>query len=36
MARTEMAFAADSAPTTPVLPGEVELSVNVAIQYEIA
>ena len=36
MARAEMAFAADSAAPTPVLPGEVELSVNVAIQYEIA
>lgn len=36
MAREEMAFAADTAASTPVLPGEVELSVNVFIQYEIA
>ena len=36
MARTEMAFAADSAAPTPVLPGEVELSVNVHIVYEMA
>ena len=36
MARSEMAFAADAAAPTPVLPGEVELSVNVYIQYEIA
>ena len=36
MARQEMAFAADAAVATPVLPGEVELSVNVFIQYEIA
>ena len=36
MAREEMAFAADAAAATPVLPGEVELSVNVSIQYEIA
>jgi hypothetical protein len=35
MARQEMAFAADAAASTPVLPGEVELSVNVHIQYEI-
>lgn len=36
MARSEMAFASDSAAGTPVLPGEVELSVSVFIQYEIA
>ena len=36
MARQEMAFAADAGAATPVLPGEVELSVNVSIQYEIA
>lgn len=36
MERAEMAFAADTAAATPVLPGEVELSVNVYIQYEIA
>ena len=36
MAREEMAFAADAGAATPVLPGEVELSVNVSIQYEIA
>ncbi|MEX1296441.1 MAG: SIMPL domain-containing protein [Candidatus Limnocylindrales bacterium] len=36
MAREEMAFAADAGASTPVLPGEVELSVNVFIQYEIA
>ncbi len=36
MERAEMAFAADTAASTPVLPGEVELSVNVVIQYEIA
>jgi uncharacterized protein YggE len=36
MERAEMAFAADTAASTPVLPGEVELSVNVYIQYEIA
>ena len=36
MAREEMALAADSSASTPVLPGEVELSVNVYIQYEIA
>lgn len=36
MERSEMAFAADSAASTPVLPGEVELSVSVFIQYEIA
>jgi hypothetical protein len=36
MARSDLAFAAaESAPSTPVLPGEVELSVNVFIQYEI-
>ena len=36
MDRAEMAFAADSAgASTPVLPGEVELSVNVNIVYEI-
>ena len=34
--RTDVAFAsAESFPSTPVLPGEVELSVNVFIQYEI-
>ncbi|MGD8486656.1 MAG: SIMPL domain-containing protein [Chloroflexota bacterium] len=36
MARAEMAVAADAGVTTPVLPGEVELAVNVFIQYEIA
>ena len=36
MARAEMAFAADAGAATPVLPGEVELSVYVTIQYEIA
>ena len=36
MAREEMAFAASADTSTPVLPGEVELSVNVFIQYEIA
>ena len=36
MARQEMAFAADAGAATPVLPGEVELSVNVFIVYEIA
>ena len=36
MARADLSFAAaESAPSTPVLPGEVELSVNVFIQYEI-
>lgn len=36
MARQEMAFAADAGASTPVLPGEVELSITVFIQYEIA
>ena len=37
MTRGDMAYAAaEAAPTTPVLPGEVEVSVNVFIQYEIA
>jgi uncharacterized protein YggE len=36
MDRQEMAMAADVSAATPVLPGEVELSVNVSIQYEIA
>ena len=36
MAREEVAFAASADAATPVLPGEVELSVNVNIQYEIA
>lgn len=36
MAREEMAFAASADVSTPVLPGEVELSVNVFIVYEIA
>lgn len=36
MARQEMAFAADAGAATPVLPGEVELGVNVFIVYEIA
>jgi uncharacterized protein YggE len=36
MANEEMAFAADMAKSTPVLPGEVELSVFVSIVYEIA
>jgi uncharacterized protein YggE len=35
LGRAEMALAADAAPTTPVLPGEVELAVNVLVQYEI-
>jgi len=35
MAREEMAFAADAGASTPVLPGEVELSVSVHIVYEI-
>jgi uncharacterized protein YggE len=34
LARAEMAFDA-AAESTPVLPGEVELSINVNIQYEI-
>jgi uncharacterized protein YggE len=34
--RAEMALAADGGASTPVLAGEVELSVNVVIQYEIA
>lgn len=33
--RGNVAFASDEAFATPVLPGEVELSVNVFIQYEI-
>lgn len=36
MARAEMSLAADGGVSTPVLAGEVELSVNVYIQYEIA
>jgi uncharacterized protein YggE len=36
MARQEMAFAADAGASTPVLPGEVELSVFVSMVYEIA
>jgi hypothetical protein len=36
LARQEMAFAADAGAATPVLAGEVELSVVVYIQYEIA
>ncbi len=36
MARAEMAMAADAGASTPVLPGEVELSVNVYLVYEIA
>ena len=36
MARQEMTFASDAGASTPVLPGEVELSVNVHIVYEIA
>jgi uncharacterized protein YggE len=36
MAREEMAFAADAGASTPVLAGEVELSISVFIQYEIA
>ena len=36
MARSEMAFASDAGASTPVLPGEVELSVRVHITYEIA
>ena len=37
MDRAEVAFAAtDAAVATPVLPGEVELAVNVFIRYEIA
>ena len=36
LSRTDLSFAsAESAPITPVLPGEVEISVNVFIQYEI-
>ena len=36
LSRGEMAFdMEESAASTPVLPGEVELSVNVSIQYEI-
>jgi uncharacterized protein YggE len=34
--RAEMAMASDSGASTPVLAGEVEVSVNVFIQYEIA
>jgi hypothetical protein len=36
MDRAEVAFAAADAAPTPVLPGEIELAVNVFIQYEIA
>ena len=36
MERAEMAYAMDSGASTPVLAGEVELSVNVYIVYEIA
>lgn len=36
MDRAEMAYAAGDTAATPVLPGEVELSVSVFIQYEIA
>jgi uncharacterized protein YggE len=35
MARAEMAVMSDAAAETPVMPGEVELSVNVFVQYEI-
>lgn len=35
MARGDMVAMAESAPTTPVMAGEVELSVNVFVQYEI-
>ncbi len=35
MARNEMAMMSDAGASTPVMPGEVELSVNVFIQYEI-
>jgi hypothetical protein len=28
--------AAEAVPTTPVLPGQVELSISVFIQYEIS
>jgi hypothetical protein len=35
MARSEMAFDAAGAAATPVLPGQVELSISVFIQYEI-
>jgi hypothetical protein len=31
-----MSFGADAGASTPVLPGEVELMVNVFIEYEIA
>lgn len=34
--RAEMAVAADAAAPTPVMPGEVELSVRVSIQFRIA
>jgi uncharacterized protein YggE len=36
MERAEMAMAADAGAVTPVLGGEVELTVNVFIQYEIS
>jgi len=35
MARNEMAMMDSAGASTPVMPGEVELSVNVYIQYEI-
>jgi len=35
MARNEMAMMDSAGASTPVMPGEVELSVNVHIQYEI-
>ena len=35
MARNEMAMMDSTGASTPVMPGEVELSVNVFIQYEI-
>ena len=35
LGRSNAAFASDEAFNTPVLPGEVELSINVFIQYEI-
>lgn len=35
LGRADVSFAAEQSISTPVLPGEVELSVNVFIQYEI-
>jgi uncharacterized protein YggE len=36
MDRAEMAFSVAADAATPVLAGEVELSISVLIQYEIA